>query len=101
MLILIVLVAIWGGLMLRSVMAEYKYYQSVKTLEPEIWQRLGSPKFLKIPIVFVSAKGVKALRGVTNNVVCELANRHRKAGILFLGYILLVLVSSIVYFKVV
>jgi len=32
--------------MLRSGLAEYQYYQSVKTLEPQIWEQLGSPKWL-------------------------------------------------------
>ena len=61
MVILVLLASIWAFLMLRSCIAEYQYYQSVKTLEPEIWSKLGSPKYLKIPIVFVSAKGSKLL----------------------------------------
>ncbi|WP_281557504.1 hypothetical protein [Thalassomonas sp. RHCl1] len=100
MLISIVLISIWALLMFRSGVAEYKYYQSVKTLEPEIWEKLGSPKFLKIPLVFISPKGSKLLRGISNNAICELAHRHRQAGIQFLSYVVLVLVVSIVYFKV-
>lgn len=99
MLILIILMSIWGLLMFRSGVAEYKYYQSVKALEPEVWEQLGSPKYLKIPIVFVSPNGSKLLSGISNKAVCELANRHRQAGIQFLSYVVLVLVIGIVYLK--
>ncbi|WDD96562.1 hypothetical protein [Thalassomonas actiniarum] len=100
MLLSIVLVSIWALLMFRSAAAEYKYYQSVKTLEPEIWEKLGSPKFLMIPLVFISPKGSKLLQSISNNAICELARRHRQAGIQFLSYVMLVLVISIVYFKI-
>ncbi|WNC68638.1 hypothetical protein RI845_00475 [Thalassotalea nanhaiensis] len=100
MIISIILISIWFLLMLRSGVAEYKYYQAVKTLEPDIWAQLGSPKYLKIPMVFISPKGSKILRGVANKTVSELANNHRKYGIQFLSYVVLVLFVSIVYFKV-
>jgi hypothetical protein len=86
--------------MLRSGIVEYQYYQSVKTLEPDIWQKLGSPKFINIPFVFVSPKGSKLLRQVSNETVCELAIKHRQAGIQFLVFVVLVLIGSIVYFKI-
>ena len=100
MLVSIVLVSIWAFLMFRSGVAEYKYYQSVKTLEPKVWEQLGSPKHFKIPIVFVSSKGSKLLRGISNETVCEFANKHRQAGIQFLAYVAFVLVASIMYFKI-
>ncbi|MEW6997380.1 hypothetical protein AADZ86_06730 [Colwelliaceae bacterium BS250] len=99
MLISVVIISIWALLMLRSGVAEYKYYQSVKTLEPEVWKDLGSPTFIKIPLVFVSSKGLKLLRGISNKTVCRLASKNRQAGIQFLAYVLLVLVVSIVYLK--
>jgi len=86
--------------MLRSGVAEYRYYQSVRTLEPEIWEKLGSPEFLKIPLVFVSPKGSKLLRSVTDKTVCKLARQHRHAGIQFVSYVVLVLATSIVFFKI-
>jgi hypothetical protein len=98
--IFIVLVSIWALLMLRSGIVEYKYYQSVKTFEPDIWLKLGSPRFIKIPFVFVSPKGAKLLQEVSNKTVCELAIKHRQVGIQFLAYVVLVLVVSIVYFKI-
>ena len=45
MVILVLLASLWAFLMLRSCIAEYNYYQSVKTLEPEVWATLGSPKY--------------------------------------------------------
>ena len=99
MMVFTILFSVWLFLLLRSAFAEYKYYQSVKTLEPHIWQQLGAPKYLNVPIVFVSSKGVKLLRGATNKEVCEHAKNHRKTGIQFLVYIVLVLVVSTVYFK--
>jgi membrane protease YdiL (CAAX protease family) len=94
----IILIAIWALLMLRSTYAEYQYYQAVKNLEPEIWAQLGSPRFLKIPMVFVSSKNAKLLAKITNKKVIELKNQHRKAGIHFLVYVVLVIGFSIIYF---
>jgi len=81
MIISIVLVLIWAALMLRSGVAQYQYYQSVRTLEPEIWEKLDSLRFLKIPLVFASPAGSKLLRSVTNKTVVKLARQHRQAGI--------------------
>lgn len=100
MLITVILISIWALLMLRSGVAEYKYYKSVKILEPEIWEKLGAPKFLKVPLVFVSTKGSKILKGTSNETVRALAVNHRQAGIQFLSFVVLVLVFSIVYFKI-
>jgi len=94
-----VVISIWAVFMFRSGFAEYKYYQSVKTLEPEVWQKLGSPKYLKIPMVFVSSSGLKLLKNITNKTVCENAKKHRQAGIHFLLYVTLILMGSIVFFK--
>lgn len=99
MFIVIVVIAIWGLLMLSSCLVEYKYYQSVKLYEPEVWAKLGSPKFLMAPFVFISPKGAEILRGASNTTVCELAKKHRKFGILFLSYVVAVLIVSIIYFK--
>ena len=96
----VILVLIWAFLMLRSGVAEYQYYQSVRTLEPEIWEKLGSPKFLKIPLVFVSPKGSKLLRSVTDKTVRKFARQHLKVGIQFVLYVVLVLAVSIVFFKI-
>lgn len=96
---LILLISIWVLLMLRSAFSEYYYYQSVKNLEPEVWQQLGSPKYFKIPMVFVSPNGLKLLKNITNQTVCEHAKKHRQAGIHFLLYVALVLIGSIVFFK--
>lgn len=93
------LVVIWMILMLRSAFAEYNYYQSVKTLEPDVWQQLGSPRYLKIPMVFVSSTGLKLLKSIRNTTVHENAKKHRQAGIHFLSYIIFVLSGSIIYFK--
>jgi len=96
---LIFLISIWALLMLRSGIAEYNYYQSVKNLEPEVWQKLGSPKYLKIPLVFVSPSGLKLLKNISNNTVYVNAKKHRQAGIHFLLYVILVLSGCIIYFK--
>lgn len=99
MVIFIVLFSIWALLLIRTIFVEYKYYQLVKTLEPEVWQQLGAPKFIKIPIVFVSPKGVKILKTVTHPKACHYAIKHRQAGVQFLFYVVLVLVVSTLYFK--
>ena len=96
---MIFLNSIWALLMLRSGIAEYNYYQSVRNLEPEVWQKLGAPKYLKIPMVFVSTNGLKQLKNITNKTVCENAKKHRQAGIHFLLYVTLLLMGSIVFFK--
>ena len=99
MFIILTLILIWAWLMLRSGIAEYNYYQSVKLHEPLVWQQLGSPKYFKIPMLFISPKGVKLLRGITNKAVIECAQKHRVAGIQFFAYIAVVLTVSIIYFK--
>tara|TARA_B110000495_G_scaffold181084_1_gene175555 strand:+ start:1375 stop:1680 length:306 start_codon:yes stop_codon:yes gene_type:complete len=95
----IIFVLIWLALSLRSGLAEYRYYQSVRALEPHIWEELGSPKYLKIPMVFVSPKGAKLLQSIPNETVRRLGLQHRKAGVQFLTYVVLVLLLAIVYFK--
>ena len=94
-----ILGAVWLVLLIRSVMSEYKYYRAVKTLEPGIWNQLGSPVFLRAPMLFVSPRGVGLLKTVTNPAVLELASNHRRDGILFIAYIAVVLVGSIVFFN--
>lgn len=79
--------------------AEYQYYQAVKTLEPDIWQQLGAPKNFKIPLVFVSPTGTKLLQKTTNPIIQKLACKHRQAGIQFIYYLIIVLTISIIYFK--
>jgi hypothetical protein len=64
------LISIWLFLMVRSALAEYQYYKSVRTLEPTTWQQLGSPRFLKVPFVFVSSKGAALLKDISNESVC-------------------------------
>jgi len=96
---LVIIFSIWALLMIRSGIAEYNYYQSVKTLEPDVWKKLGSPKYLKIPMVFVSSSGLKLLKNINNKTVCDNAKKHRQAGIQFILYVTLVLMGSIVFFQ--
>ena len=97
MLILPLLLLIWFVLMLRSGLAEYQYYQSVKTLEPQIWVQLGSPKWLTIPIVFISPKNEKLLKGIAIETIQLRALYHRQAGRQFLIFIVLALILAIGY----
>lgn len=94
-----ILLLVWGLLMYRSCVAEFNYYQSVKTHEPKIWQQLGSPAWFVSPFVFVSPKGAKKLSTATDETVKLSALKYRQAGMQFLGYFALVLVTSIIYFK--
>ena len=97
MLILPLLLLIWFVLMLRSGLAEYQYYQSVKTLEPQIWEQLGSPKWLKIPMAFISPKNEILLKGIANETIQLRALNHRQAGRQFLIFIVLALILAIGY----
>ena len=97
MLMLMPILLIWFVLMLRSGLAEYQYYQSVKTLEPQIWQQLGSPKWLTIPIVFISPKNENLLKGIANETIQLRALNHRRAGRQFLIFIVLALILAIGY----
>ncbi len=96
---LFILLTLWFILMIYSAMAEYKYYYAVKTLEPEIWNKLGASTTLKTMFVFISPKGSKLLSTCTDETVVYRAQKHRQAGKLFLGYVMLVLMVCIVYFK--
>jgi hypothetical protein len=93
------MLAVWAFLALRSVMADYRYYRAVQTLEPAIWAQLGSPKFLRIPMAFVSSKGVILLKSITNEHILALATKHRQAGIQFISYLVIVLVGATAYFR--
>ena len=97
MLILPLLLLIWLVLMLRSGLAEYQYYQSVKTLEPQIWEQLGSPKWLKIPMAFISPKNEILLKGIANETIQLRALNHRRAGRQLLIFIVLALILAISY----
>ena len=97
--IITIVILLWVLFMARAVIAEYKYYQVVKMFEPEIWQALGQPKFLMIPIMFVSGDGLNHLKGATDKRVCRLAIKHRQAGKLFIFYVVFVLLASVVFFK--
>jgi len=83
--------------MLRSGLAEYQYYQSVKTLEPQIWEQLGSPKWLTIPMAFISPKNEILLKGIANETIQLRALNHRRAGRQFLIFIVLALILAISY----
>jgi len=87
--------------MLRSGLAEYQYYQSVKTLEPQIWEQLGSPKWLKIPMAFISPKNEILLKGIANETIQLRALNHRRAGRQFLIFIVLALILAISYLNLV
>lgn len=95
----IVILSIWAILMVRSVVAEYQYYQAVKRFEPAILTKLGAPKWFRVPMVFVSSSGIALLRSSAHETVRAYAKRHRQAGRQFLSYVVLVLVLSIAYFK--
>ena len=97
MLMLMPILLIWFVLMLRSGLAEYQYYQSVKTLEPQIWEQLGSPKWLKIPMAFISPKNEILLKGIANETIQLRALNHRRAGRQFLIFIVLALILAISY----
>jgi hypothetical protein len=85
--------------MLRSSIAECKYYQAVRTLEPDVWDQLGSPRFLNIPLVFLSSQGLRLLQGISNEKICLLAKKNKQVRFQFLSYVILVIGCSIVYFK--
>lgn len=99
MIVFLILCSLWLLLMQRSIVAEYRYYHSVRTLEPQVWQQLGNPKFLKIPMVFISPKGQALLKAITNEHINKLAKAHRQSGILFISYLALTLTAAIIYFK--
>lgn len=50
-------------------------------------------------MVFVSKRGREALSGISDETVKELAAYHRQSNLQFIGYVVVVLVASITYFK--
>ena len=73
MVVSIILGIIWALLMWRSVVCEYRYYAAVKLLEPDVWHQLGSPSWIKAPMVFVSPRGAQLLDGISHETVRGLA----------------------------
>ncbi|MBQ4832283.1 hypothetical protein J8L70_03425 [Pseudoalteromonas sp. MMG010] len=86
--------------MFKCVVAEYKYYQSIKVYEPEIWMAIAKPTVFMIPFLFISNKKQKLLRTATNEKVHQCAKRFRKSAIIFICYLVVVLVGAIIYFKI-
>ncbi|MEM5551234.1 hypothetical protein WNY63_10900 [Pseudoalteromonas neustonica] len=64
-------------LMMVMLVAKYKYYQLVETFEPAIWQQLGSPRWLKVPFVFISKQGKQYLSEMTHPKVCQREKQYR------------------------
>jgi hypothetical protein len=95
----IVLVIIWAILMGIMLVAEYKYYKSVKVFEPRIWQQLGSPSRYKVPFVFISRMGNEHLSNATHPKVCLRKKQYMFCSYLFLGYLITILIVSTLYFK--
>ncbi len=86
-------------MMLRSAFIEYQYYQSVKACEPSIWQDMGSPSLLTSMWVFIGFERSALFSKVTSEIVRALAVENRRAGIQFIKVLVVVLVASIVFFK--
>lgn len=99
MIIKLTLGAVWLILMVRAAVAEFRYYRSVRLLEPTVWAQLGEPVFPRTGMVFVSKRGREALSGITDDRVEELAALHRQSNLQFIAYVVVVLVASITYFK--
>ena len=93
------LVLLWAFLMLRCVVAEYQYYQAVKTLEPDLWSALGSPTRFRIPMVFLSPKNAARLGQISNITIARHALRHRRARLHFLVYVVGMLVLGTLFFQ--
>lgn len=91
--------AVWVILMVRAAVAEFRYYRSVRLLEPTVWAQLGEPVFPRTGMVFVSKRGREALSGITDEKVKALAAFHRQSNLQLIAYVAVVLVASIAYFK--
>ena len=99
MIIKLTLGALWVILMARAAVAEFRYYRSVRQLEPAVWAQLGEPVFPRTGMVFVSKRGREALSGITDERVKALAAFHRQSNLQFIAYVVVVLIASITYFK--
>lgn len=100
MVITLLVFFLWLFFMMRSCFAEYRYYQSVKYFEPEIWQKIGQPSALKMPFVFISTNNQKRLNEITDARVISLKNTYRNTGKQFLFFVILILTFAIIYFKI-
>ena len=96
----VVLLIGWMTLMLRSCVAEYRYYRAVAIHEPEVWVKLGAPNHWLAPFLFLVTPGRKRLLdSVDNSLVLALKRRYTLAGRIFLAYVVVLLLSSIAFFK--
>lgn len=96
---LFLLLFVWTFLLIWASVAEYKYYQAVKLHEPQIWEQLATVNWLKLPMMFLSPKGKALIDTIEDEHIILLGKKHRRAGIVFLTYVVLVIVISIIYFK--
>jgi len=98
---LYIIFAIWAILVLYLVYIEYQYYKSVRELETDIWQELGSPNFFRIQRAFLKKGNTQLLKKYSNQTVIKYANHHRTALILTLAFPLIMLIIGILYLQLV
>lgn len=86
-------------LMLRSAMAEFKFYRSVKLYEPKVWQALGAPRALRVTWTFIGFEKSALFNQISNPIVLNLSQKNRQAGIQFVAALVFILSASIIFFK--
>ena len=94
-----ILGSVWATLLIRSVIKELHFYRMVKSLAPEIWQKMGYHFPLALPIIFVSKSGKTLLENTANNDVKQSYQAHRRAGRDFITFIGFALITAILFFK--
>lgn len=100
MIIFCMLVAVWLWLMVRASVAEYRYYRAVSYHEPEVWAKLGAPRYWLAPfLLWVTPSRKRLLNAIENPQVLACERRFKVWGRLFLAYVVTVLLLSIAFFK--
>ena len=90
----------WLFLMVRAGVAEYSYYSAIAEYEPEIWAKLGAPNYWIAPFLFlVTPHRQRILDTIDNPQVRVYQQRFKATGRLFLGYVMVLLISAIAFFK--
>lgn len=97
--IIILLVACWATLMIRSSIAELRYYRSIRLQEPLIWSQLGTKYYPWIPFVLVTKARKQLLESIEKPEIVIKGQTYQRAGRQFIAFVAVVLLVAIVYFS--
>ncbi|RMA80164.1 hypothetical protein DFR27_1527 [Umboniibacter marinipuniceus] len=97
--IIVVVAVSWASLMIRSSLAEWRYYRSIQTNAPEIWNQLGTKYYPWIPFVLITKARKQLLEKIDTPEVVAKARMYQRAGRQFIAFVMAVILVAVGYFS--